>query len=96
VIISTAGLSRLAAAPEIYMPICTACYTVSNIQAILELKDYGERLKEEVLHQIVLALLDRLLAASRSDQLYLASVHHEGLRNYLDYVRDQQILMVPG
>jgi hypothetical protein len=95
VIISATGISRLAATPEIYMPIRTQCYTLSNIQAILERKEFDDKLNKEILHQIILALLDRLLAAPRFNHLYLASVHHEGLRNYLDYVRDQKVLMVP-
>jgi hypothetical protein len=34
------------------------------------------------------------LAERRHKHLYLASVHHEGLRNYLDYVKDQKLAVV--
>lgn len=92
--ISSEKLSILVAVPEIYRPIRTACYTLSNIQAILELHDYIPADQKPVLHQIILALLDRLLASPRFHHLYLASVHHEGLRNFLDYVRDQKVSVV--
>jgi hypothetical protein len=89
--ITLENVSRLLAAPEIYKPIRTACYMLSNIQAIFELHDYIGEPDRQNLHQIILALVDRLLTAARSNQLYLASAHHEGLRNYIDYVRDQKL-----
>ena len=39
-------------------------------------------------------MLHRLLTTQRDNQLYLASVHYEGLRNYLDYVVDQKLGVV--
>jgi len=85
-------VSRLAPLPEIYKPIRTISYTLSNVQAIVQCdRDIGDELKSR-LHDIVATMLDRLLKTPRSNQLYLASVHHEGLRNYLDYCTDQGLV----
>ena len=66
---------------------------LKNIQAILEVKAYDDRFDKGVLHQIISSLLVQLLNTNRFNHLYLTSVHHQGLRNFLDYVRDQEIPM---
>ncbi len=77
--------------PEIYKPVSTVSYTMSNAQAILECEPaIGEDLKNR-LHEVIENMRERLLATPVSRNLYLASVHQEGLRNYLDYLKDQGI-----
>ena len=82
-------VSRRAAVPEIYKPLRTASYTLSNAQAIVEHSHDLDVGLFDQLHRIIHVMLDRLLVERWSKQLYLASVHHEGLRNYLDYVTGQ-------
>jgi hypothetical protein len=82
--------ARLTAVPEIVVPIKAISYTLSNVQAIFELGCASDSLRDR-LHQIIVVMLKRLLGSPLSKHLYLASVHHEGLRNYLDYVRDQKL-----
>lgn len=83
-------LSRLAAVPEIYQPIRTSSYTLSNAQAIVEDdRRLSGPLKAQI-REVIYKMRERLLSKPRSNQLYLASVHHEGLRNYLDYLDDQE------
>jgi hypothetical protein len=84
-------VSRLAAVPEIYKPVRTIAYTLSNAQAILEVHRAVEGDLRGKLHQVIHVMVDRLVKTPRSNQLYLASVHHEGLRNYLDFVQDQNL-----
>lgn len=85
-----AEVSRLAAVPEIYTPIRTSSYTLSNAQAIVERdRELDQALKDQ-LRKVIYRMLERLLKTPLSKQLYLASVHHEGFRNYLDYVADQE------
>ncbi len=85
-------VARLAILPEIYQPIITASYTLSNIQAIFEVHGRRlDRLLKSRLHALIHDMLDRLLREPRSNQLYLASVHQEGLRNYVDYVRMEKL-----
>jgi hypothetical protein len=91
IIVPSAEVARLAAAPEIYRGIGTTAYTLSNIQAILEFDGTIEPSLKEKLHQIIHLMLDRLLKTPRSNQLYLASVHYEGLGNYIDYVNQQKL-----
>jgi len=83
-------LSGLIAVPEIYKQIRTVSYTLSNIQAIFELDYELDKRLESQLHNIIQLMLRNLLRIPYSKQLYLASVHHEGLRNYLDYIKDQK------
>jgi predicted AAA+ superfamily ATPase len=83
-------VSRQSAVPEIYEPLRTASYTLSNIQAIFEHNPSLDIALEERLHNIILTICNSLLKTPRKNQLYLSSVHHEGLRNYLDYVRLQK------
>lgn len=78
-----------AAVPEIYVPLRTASYTLSNIQHIFELEDVMDQTWAPRLHRILMSMVRLLLDTQRDSQLYLASVHHEGLRNFLDYVADQ-------
>jgi hypothetical protein len=88
------SVSRRAAVPEIYKPLRTASYTLSNAQAIVEHgHDLDAALIDEI-HRIIHVMLNRLLVERWSKQLYLASVHHEGLRNYLDYVKDQRLEII--
>jgi hypothetical protein len=88
-------VARLAILPEIYQPIITASYTLSNIQAIFEVNrgQLDQALKSR-LNALIHDMLDRLLKEPRSNQLYLASVHQEGLRNYLDYVALEKLKIV--
>lgn len=82
--------------PEIYKPVSTVSYTLSNAQAILECdRAIGEDIKNR-LHEVIAKMRERLLATPVSRNLYLASVHQEGLRNYLDYLKDQDITIVPA
>jgi len=82
--------------PEIYQPVSTVSYTLSNAQAILECdRGLGEGIKNR-LHEVIANMLERLLATPVSRNLYLASVHQEGLRNYLDYLKDQEIAIEPA
>lgn len=85
-----AEVSRLAAVPEIYKAIRTSSYTLSNAQAIVEHERALDQALKEQLRLVIYRMLERLLKTPHSKQLYLASVHHEGLRNYLDYVADQE------
>jgi len=100
IIVPGEEVSRLAAVPEIHQPVSTISYTLSNIQAIFEWdRRFDGALKMDDsskgrLHEVIGNMEDRLLKTPRSNQLYLASVHHEGLRNYLDYVEDQQLKIV--
>jgi hypothetical protein len=82
-------ISRLAPMPEIYKPIRTISYTLSNVQAILQCDREIDGELRNRLHDVIATVLDRLLKTPRSNQLYLASVHHEGLRNYFDYFEEQ-------
>ena len=88
-------VARLAILPEIYQPIITASYTLSNIQQIFQVDDgqLDQSLKSR-LHALIHDMVDRLLKEPRSNQLYLASVHQEGLRNYLDYVELEKLKIV--
>src|ERR1700676_3408005 len=61
-------------------------YNLSNAQAIVEKDRSMARELKGQLHRVIHAMLDRLLKTPPSKHLYLASVHHEGLRNYQDYV----------
>jgi hypothetical protein len=84
-------VSRRSALPEIYRPVRIISYTLSNVQAIMECdRAIPEEMKDR-LHEVISTMLDRLLKTPRSNHLYLASVHQEGLRNYLDYLKDQGI-----
>jgi hypothetical protein len=83
--IPTEDISRVADVPEIYKPIRTACYTLSNVQDILEHDLAIEGPLKERLDNVLRLMLDRLLRTPRSNHLYLASVHDEALHNYLDY-----------
>ncbi|HYP54548.1 MAG TPA: hypothetical protein VEQ42_13445, partial [Pyrinomonadaceae bacterium] len=83
-------VSKLGAVPEIYKPIRTSSYTLSNAQAIVERERNLDASLKEQLRQVIYRMLERLLKTPPSKQLYLASVHHEGLSNYLDYVADQE------
>jgi hypothetical protein len=83
-------VSRLAAVPEIYKPIRTSSYTLSNAQAIVEHEVALDDALKEQLRQVIYRMRERLSNTPHSKQLYLASVHHEGFRNYLDYVADQE------
>ncbi len=89
-----AEVSRRAAVPEIYKPLRTASYTLSNAQAIVEHNHNLDSGLVNQLHRVIHVMLNRLLVERWSKQLYLASVHHEGLRNFLDYVKDQQLDVV--
>src|SRR6266545_4528352 len=86
-----ADVARLAAVPEIYKPISTASYTLSNVQDIFESRLPMDAALVERMHGIITAMAERLLATPPSRQLYLASVHQEGLRNFLDYIEDQKL-----
>jgi predicted NBD/HSP70 family sugar kinase len=77
--------------PEIYKPVSTVAYTLSNAQAILECGCASNDVTKNRLHEVIAKMRDRLLATPISRNLYLASVHQEGLRNYLDYSQDQKI-----
>jgi len=81
--------------PEIYKPVSTISYTLSNAQAILECnRGIAEDIRNR-LHEVIARMRERLLATPVSRNLYLASVHQEGLRNYLDYLSDQGIAIAP-
>jgi hypothetical protein len=88
--IDLGSVSRLTTVPEIVQPLKTVSYTLSNIQAIFEIGVANDALRDR-LHQIIVVMLSRLLGSPLNKHLYLASVHHEGLRNYLDYVKDQNL-----
>jgi Trypsin-like peptidase domain len=89
--VPSSELYRQAAVPEIYVALRTASYTLSNIQNIFEFSRVTEHRLAEQLHGILQVMLSRLLNTQRNNQLYLASVHYEGLRNYLDYVNQQNL-----
>ncbi len=91
IIVPPERVSRLAAVPEIYNAVRTTSYTLSNVQAILERERGLDEIFKGRLRSVIYRMLDRLLQSSRHDQLYLASVHHEGLRNYLDYLKDRSM-----
>ncbi len=72
--------------PEIYGVLRTTSYTLSNAQAILVC---APGLAGEVRAGLVRLIEDmarKLVDTPINEQVYLASVHHEGLRNYLDFV----------
>jgi hypothetical protein len=71
--------------PEIYTRLRTSAYTLSNIQAILEQNFALEAELKKQLDAMIQELLTILQDTPRSNNLYLASVHYESLRNYLDY-----------
>ena len=79
--------------PEIYTPLRTSGYTVASISAMLETacsKISGEVLAQlEVMNQ---ELVKPLQETPPSKHLYLASVHYEGLRAYLDYLENRELL----
>jgi hypothetical protein len=82
--------------PEIYQTsVSTVSYTLSNAQAILECNHDIEVSIQNRLHEVIANMRERLLATPVSPNLYLASVHQEGLRNYLDYLNDQGITVEP-
>ena len=85
------SISRISPVPEIHKPLRTASYTLSNIQHIIEVSPKLTTNLRKQLHEILTIMVDRLLRLPRSNQLYLASVHHEGLGNFLDYVKDQNL-----
>jgi hypothetical protein len=87
------NVTRFADVPEIYKAIRTKSYTLSNVQAILEKAPNMKNALKERLHGVINNMLESLLSAGTSRHLYLASVHHEGLRNYLDYVKNQKLLV---
>jgi AAA ATPase-like protein len=75
--------------PEIYKDVRTASYTLSNIQAILEAGVKIDDASLESLKKILQVMINVLVKTPHSTNLYLASAHYEGLRNYVDYSEDQ-------
>jgi hypothetical protein len=77
---------RGTAVREIFTADRAQAYTLSNIQAIVEAApDLDDALLVQ-LHVLVEDLCQRLLDTPPPEHFYLAAVHFEGLRNYLDYV----------
>ena len=75
--------------PDIRTELRTACYTLSNAGAIFEnLVKIDEETRAR-LQAMIESMATRLLRTPVSPNLYLASVHYEGLRNYLDYIQDR-------
>jgi hypothetical protein len=83
--------------PDIYHEIRTKGYTLSNIQAILEPRegrssdDLSQSVKNR-LHEIVQRIIGDLLAAGESKHIYLAAVSYEAMRNYIDYLKDHELM----
>lgn len=75
--------------PDIRIELRTAGYTLSNAQAmfenLVEIDEGTSRQLQEMIEQIAA----KLVRTPVSLNLYLASVHYEALRNYLDYVQDR-------
>ena len=88
ILVPRTDVTRRASVPEIYQPLRTTSYTLSNIQHIFHVARPDNEQLRTLLDEILTRMLDRLLRTAPSKHLYLASVHHEGLRNYLDYVHD--------
>ena len=89
--VPNAEVKSLSVVPDIYIDLRTSAYTLSNIQAILKSQHAVSAETRYRLQALIDATAQRLLRATRSDNLYLACVHYEGLRNYLDYKEHEYI-----
>ena len=90
-VVPTAEVRNLSVVPDIYTELRTSAYTLSNIEAILEADaPLSPDIRSQLQALINNAVL-RLLRATPNDNLYLACVHYEGLRNYLDYAEHEYI-----
>lgn len=81
----------LSLVPDIYTELRTSAYTLVSVEAMLE---NGSLLDADVrsrLKALIGSVVQRLLKESPSANLYLACVHYEGLRSYLDYVEHEYI-----
>jgi hypothetical protein len=76
-------------APDIRTELRTYAYTLSNAQAIYENGIGLSRLVMDQLERLIENIARRMIRITRSPNLYLASVHYEALRNYLDYLDDR-------
>jgi hypothetical protein len=74
--------------PESYQLARIASYMLSNAEAIAKL-DAIEESTQKHLRQLIEALTERLLDTPVSEHVYVAAVHHEGLRNFIDFVDHQ-------
>jgi hypothetical protein len=88
IVVPTLTVQGRSVVPEIYRDVRTASYTLSNIQAILEAGVEIDETTLDQLKKIIQLMIKLLLDVPFSKNLYLASVHHEGIGNYLDYSRD--------
>ncbi len=86
----SAEVRSLSVVPEIYTELRTSAYTLSNIEAILKSDVVLTQDIRSQLQAIMNNAAQKLLLAP-SDNLYLACVHCEGLRNYLDYAENEYI-----
>jgi hypothetical protein len=76
---------RTADLPEIYVPLRTQAYTLSNAQNIAENSHYISLETRELLHTVILYMHEHIVVAPSPLQLYLASVQFEAFQNFLDY-----------
>jgi hypothetical protein len=72
--------------PESYVVARIASYMLSNAEAIVESNPNTNDETWQRLRTVIEDMATRLIDTPLRRHLYVASVHHEGLRNYRDYV----------
>jgi hypothetical protein len=82
-------VKSLSVVPEIYTELRTCAYTVSSIEAMLAIGDSGPDSRSQL--QAIMSNAAQKLLHAPSENLYLASVHSEGLRKYLDHTEHEYI-----
>ncbi|MCU1254755.1 MAG: hypothetical protein JWM83_1054 [Candidatus Angelobacter sp.] len=90
-VIPTTEIKNLSLVPEIYTELRTAAYTLASIEAILEAKTSLSKDIRARLTTLIDNSVQRLVTAPVSPNLYLACVHYEGLRSYLDHTEREYL-----
>ncbi|HEY6348803.1 MAG TPA: ATP-binding protein [Candidatus Angelobacter sp.] len=78
--------------PEIYTPLRSSAYTLASIESILEAPIKISSEVQAQLEAMIPNMLQPLLDTPFSKNVYLASVHYEGLRAFLDYTENKELL----
>lgn len=90
-VVPSVEVKNLSLVPEIYTELRTSAYTLTSLQAILEAKIKLDKGLRSRLRTLIDNAVQKLVKTQPSLNLYLACVHYEGLRGYLDCIEQEYI-----